>query len=448
LDSPNFLVRIALGASRSWNISSTCSKTIYHKTLRKKRPLTPTLPRNGKFFQCSIAKSQELVRLFYPHRELQALGLSLRCRLTYSFITPDQRIIQFRGVPNDLTRVNDSDKHQSRGPLNCSTRVGNSDKILTDSAKIKDSVDVGKTVNDFLECWVTKILTQERADANSSPSKFYWNQYFKPPREVKTGYSGQIIIHGDKHGDNPSKADVSYKASKVTIACPASALSHIYNGLHPKKDPMVILPTLDDQYFRYRCSNFVDVEGVETLEIQIFLVSKGGADVSDTASFVLQSWAMKALRDPTYSLVAHLKQHGAVEQRVMESKPTRPVSASGEDVNPQAADKDWDRYATAFKATELDRLMIEEAAKAEGSLRMVLDKPSRQVIGLDEYGKRIIGRATRSLSDRNPDRPAGGKSNDSKDLNGTEGGAGKRKLDEDIESVRQVEKKTRVTEVL
>lgn len=61
--------------------------------------------------------------------------------------------------------------------------------------------------------------------------------------------------------------------------------------------------------------------------------------------------------------------------------------------NPQAAENDWEKYASKFQATDLDRLMIEEAAKAEGHMRMVLDEASGQVVGLEEYTRRALDRA-------------------------------------------------------
>jgi len=61
--------------------------------------------------------------------------------------------------------------------------------------------------------------------------------------------------------------------------------------------------------------------------------------------------------------------------------------------DPEASDKDWAAYAEKYHASDLDRLMIEEAAKAEGAMRMVFDEASGQVISLAEYGRRVrVGR--------------------------------------------------------
>jgi hypothetical protein len=99
------------------------------------------------------------------------------------------------------------------------------------------------------------------------------------------------------------------------------------------------------------------------------------------------------------------------------------------DPNNSAAERDWAKYAATFKATQMDRLIIEEAAKMEGQLRMVLDETTGLVISLGEYSRRTLNRF---LSNRP------GNLNDSVH-------SAKRKLDDGIMDVDgQVGKKTRL----
>ncbi|KAH8597572.1 hypothetical protein B0O99DRAFT_617723 [Bisporella sp. PMI_857] len=55
-------------------------------------------------------------------------------------------------------------------------------------------------------------------------------------------------------------------------------------------------------------------------------------------------------------------------------------------------DQEWDKYVSTFGSSELDRVIIEEQAKAEGLLRMVYDQETREVITLGEFRMRIQAR--------------------------------------------------------
>ncbi|XMA18301.1 hypothetical protein WAI453_011092 [Rhynchosporium graminicola] len=57
-------------------------------------------------------------------------------------------------------------------------------------------------------------------------------------------------------------------------------------------------------------------------------------------------------------------------------------------------EKQWEKYQVAFQTSDIDRLMIEEAAKKEGDLRMVLDKESREVVSVEELIRRTVARCT------------------------------------------------------
>ena len=103
----------------------------------------------------------------------------------------------------------------------------------------------------------------------------------------------------------------------------------------------------------------------------------------------VQSWVMKTIKDPAYTLIAYLKDHFAAAKR---SVTTLAISQT---LPSQAAGNNWDRCATKFQSSELDLLMIEELAKAEGPPKMVLEEISGQVIGLNEYRKGVEERATR-----------------------------------------------------
>ncbi|CZT12081.1 uncharacterized protein RAG0_16044 [Rhynchosporium agropyri] len=57
-------------------------------------------------------------------------------------------------------------------------------------------------------------------------------------------------------------------------------------------------------------------------------------------------------------------------------------------------EKQWEKYQAAFQTSDIDRLMIEEAVKKEGDLRMVLDKESREVVSVEELIRRTVARCT------------------------------------------------------
>ncbi|CZT04050.1 uncharacterized protein RCO7_05650 [Rhynchosporium graminicola] len=57
-------------------------------------------------------------------------------------------------------------------------------------------------------------------------------------------------------------------------------------------------------------------------------------------------------------------------------------------------EKQGEKYQVAFQTSDIDRLMIEEAANKEGDLRMVLDKESREVVSVEELIRRTVARCT------------------------------------------------------
>ncbi|KAG4428703.1 hypothetical protein IFR05_015814 [Cadophora sp. M221] len=60
------------------------------------------------------------------------------------------------------------------------------------------------------------------------------------------------------------------------------------------------------------------------------------------------------------------------------------------------SEEQWQRYKIAFRTSDIDRLMMEETAKREGDLRMVLDKESRQIVSVAELVKRTVYRCSLS----------------------------------------------------
>jgi len=46
---------------------------------------------------------------------------------------------------------------------------------------------------------------------------------------------------------------------------------------------------------------------------------------------------------------------------------------------------EWEKYADTFKTDDFDRIYIEEQAKAEGGLRIVVDKETGDLVTLDEF---------------------------------------------------------------
>ncbi|KAL2060017.1 hypothetical protein VTL71DRAFT_9839 [Oculimacula yallundae] len=55
-------------------------------------------------------------------------------------------------------------------------------------------------------------------------------------------------------------------------------------------------------------------------------------------------------------------------------------------------ERQWERYKLAFRTSDIDRLMVEEAAKNEGDLRMVIDKETGQIVSVEELVKRTVHR--------------------------------------------------------
>ena len=116
----------------------------------------------------------------------------------------------------------------------------------------------------------------------------------------------------------------------------------------------------------------------------------------------------------------------------------------------QAGENDWEKYASKFHVTDLDRLMIEETAKAEGLMRMVFDEAANQVVGLKEYTRRVLDRArtvgsikVSSCGESNPGNQA--KKNHLENLNGSQR-VGKRKAENGAEDdIAPVEKKGKLS---
>ncbi|KAH7389092.1 hypothetical protein BKA64DRAFT_679808 [Cadophora sp. MPI-SDFR-AT-0126] len=57
-------------------------------------------------------------------------------------------------------------------------------------------------------------------------------------------------------------------------------------------------------------------------------------------------------------------------------------------------EKQWQRYMVAFRTSDVDRLIVEEAVKNEGNLRMIFDKESGQIVSVEELIKRTVYRCS------------------------------------------------------
>ncbi|PVH74495.1 hypothetical protein DL98DRAFT_29856 [Cadophora sp. DSE1049] len=83
-------------------------------------------------------------------------------------------------------------------------------------------------------------------------------------------------------------------------------------------------------------------------------------------------------------------------------------------------EQQWHRYKAAFRISDIDRLMMEEAAKNEGDLRMVLDEESGQIVSVEELVKRTVYRC--SLKVAKGAGTGGGVASGNGGLNGRNGG--------------------------
>lgn len=69
------------------------------------------------------------------------------------------------------------------------------------------------------------------------------------------------------------------------------------------------------------------------------------------------------------------------------------VNSADVPLPPSDADSEWEKYAAAFGASEIDRMLVEEQVKVERKLRMVLDEETQDIITLGEFEARIKHRS-------------------------------------------------------
>jgi hypothetical protein len=328
---------------------------------------------------------------------------------------------------------------------------------MNDSAKEEGT---NKRGSDFLESWVCHLLSKEENPA-VLPSKYWTNCMSSPSKDP----SARIIIRG---------------ASKVIIPCHASGLAQIHRGITGHTDIYGFLKIQQELKFYIHVhlrSEEVDPDNVETLVLFITPTLYNDVHAVERGSLILLAWAMKVARDHEFSLLTHLKRHLTKEIPLQTPNRSELVNDSNAKLqrmlpgtkrhhsesvhDPNAAENDWQKYANTFQVTgDLERLIIEEAAKAEGDLRMVFDEMSGEVIGLGEFARRVNGRAkeNRSLEVNDFEERVAGRikqnrsedlkycdENHSVELNDSADRIGKRKLEEDIQAEEvNVEKKTRL----
>jgi hypothetical protein len=144
---------------------------------------------------------------------------------------------------------------------------------------------------------------------------------------------------------------------------------------------------------------FIPCSASTIAEIRRAITEDGCVSTIEETSLAMVTWAMTASEDQEYLISAHLKNDIAAETLPAATAMDSKISNSINDPpNPQAAEEDWEKYASVFQATDLDRLMIEETAKAEGSMRLVFDEVSGQVVGLGVFARRTADRAKETHS--------------------------------------------------
>ena len=362
---------------------------------------SPLIIVNGTSFKCSIAKSQEVCKLFSADKD-GLHGLPLHCQFTYAFRSADHKILELWA-------------YASKGGEDGSNRT--SDSLSTFSTKDKETT---KRANQFLEAWVRSVIASDQHRPAVVPSK-HFSRYVNS--RSKDLYSARIIIRG---------------ASEVIVPC-RNTIFDIYRAIGRFPQEPEIIELQKQLKFEIKFSprtELDDPDGVETLMLHICPSDSSDVETAERGTMLATSWAVKAAKDPEYSLLAYLQKSVLI-----------PSSPANDPVppNPEAEERDWAKYSSTFKVSELDRMVIEEAAKAEASLRMVLDESSGQVIGLEEYARRIRAENGRSANvnvgqERVVDVT---EENCSSEVNGSLGCSAKRKLEQDNDG-EQVEKKTRM----
>ncbi|KAH7319046.1 hypothetical protein BKA65DRAFT_94380 [Rhexocercosporidium sp. MPI-PUGE-AT-0058] len=138
---------------------------------------------------------------------------------------------------------------------------------------------------------------------------------------------------------------------------------------------------------------------------------ENAADALNRLASYVKSAADKAIRSATDDASVEGDQSSEVAPMVIEAQITPPLTTTSRAIpfvsdhttstktkiypssfeNPE---KQWQRYKIAFRTSDIDRLMVEETAKNEGDLRMVLDKESGQIISVGELLKRTFYRCS------------------------------------------------------
>lgn len=115
----------------------------------------------------------------------------------------------------------------------------------------------------------------------------------------------------------------------------------------------------------------------------------GGSITEEIGNQFLQGWIQRILTHGIVTMSSHWKdlQSHSSNQYVMQQISTE---SEGEDSK--------EEYKTTFRASDLDMMVIEETAKVEGNLRLVLDEETGEVITLAELIKRSKQRCLQGFS--------------------------------------------------
>lgn len=255
--------------------------------------------------------------------------------------------------------------------------------LVAKDAELGDSANEGDTsqrANNFLESWVRSVLLLSDYKAGGNPSNYQLQEYSQL-EEGDIQRVGRLIISG---------------ISKDICSIPFSvtAIHNLCAAIH--LDPAVELAERElncaiEWKYLERGETF---DGVETVQFKLTPRNTGDVTAVKRTSLFLFSWIGIASRDYKYSLSRHRKEWAASygikidpgSQPTVTEPQSAPVVAelvnsssvddsttqtrvgtdelsTNQPPNAQAPDDDWEKYSSAFKATEVDRLMIEETAK-------------------------------------------------------------------------------------
>ncbi|RKF62340.1 hypothetical protein OnM2_034041 [Erysiphe neolycopersici] len=134
----------------------------------------------------------------------------------------------------------------------------------------------------------------------------------------------------------------------------------------------------------------IQCTSVSTGDLLLWTTSIGSGNPipGEAGNQFLQGWIQRILTHGMVTMSTHwkdLQNHSSNQLAIQE------ISSESEGENSREA------YMAAFRPTDLDMMVIEETAKAEGNLRLVLDEETGEVITLAELIKRSKQRCLQGL---------------------------------------------------